>query len=398
MSSGIQKLPDGRFQIAYMGPHKCRTVAFTRGGKAYAACPNPCPRIGATELRRERFATRGEARTALTARRSAVDKGEALPEEGKPETLDMLLARLQDYHATERNAARLKLHNLRAAFAGQDARTILQADRLRSYIRTRQETGAADSTIVQELANLRTAANLAGLTWPKKVMPKVRNRRECYFTVPELDRLLTLLPEWLAAAAEYAALSGWRAANVWGLTWDRVDFTEGRVTAPAGTTKSGDPISCTLELPERVNGRMTEGSRLYQLLRAQERTHGPDISPLVFERHDIRTAWDKAVGPDGLDKWARQEDPRAPDGSRRVRPRWHDLRHTFAQHMADAGVDTGDILDAGGWRTASMLTRYTIKTDKAKRAAFAKQAAYLEAQREAANASQVIVMKRRKEA
>src|SRR2546426_12184831 len=97
-TAGIQKLPDGRFQIAYMGPHKCRTVAFTRNGATHAACPTPCPKLGTTELRRERFATEGEARRVLNARRAAVDKGEALPNEGKPETLETLLARLETDH------------------------------------------------------------------------------------------------------------------------------------------------------------------------------------------------------------------------------------------------------------------------------------------------------------
>ncbi len=39
--------------------------------------------------------------------------------------------------------------------------------------------------------------------------------------------------------------------------------------------------------------------------------------------------------------------------------RFHDLRHTFASRLARKGVDSYQIQQAGGWRTPSMMQRYT---------------------------------------
>jgi integrase len=382
---GLKQLPSGSWQITYYGPHACRTKSYTKYGKRFDACPSPCPTLGTRETHRETFDTYGDARKALNDRRSAVDNGEALPDEGKPETLETLLTRLETDHATKHRKAPLKLHHLRAAFAGKPARAILHADRLRAYVRDRQASGAADSTITQELANLRRAANLAGLSWPRDVMPKVSNVREGYFTPAELAQLLTLLPDWLAAAAEFAALTGWRAGNVFGLLWEHVDLKRGTVRAPAGTTKTGKPLVRHFDV----------SSRLTALLRAQERTHGPDVSPRVFERHDMRTAWSKAVGPDGLDKWCEQHDPRT-DTVQKYRPTFHTLRHTFRQIMAQAGVDETDIMELGGWKTRATFDRYYDADAQAQRAAAKRQEAYMAAERAAAPV--VIDLKRRKEA
>jgi len=80
-----------------------------------------------------------------------------------------------------------------------------------------------------------------------------------------------------------------------------------------------------------------------------------------------------------------------------VRPRFHDLRHTFAQHMSDAGIPDAEILKLGGWRTRAMLDRYRIESTAAQRAALARRDAHLAAERKAAKrATRVIdLLKRR---
>ncbi len=40
------------------------------------------------------------------------------------------------------------------------------------------------------------------------------------------------------------------------------------------------------------------------------------------------------------------------------RLRWHDLRHTFATRLAQAGVDLYKIQKLGRWKEISMLSRY----------------------------------------
>lgn len=122
--------------------------------------------------------------------------------------------------------------------------------------------------------------------------------------------------------------------------------------------------------------------RITALLRAQQRAR--PAAATVFGQHDklMRKAWPKAVGPEGLDKWGQQYDGRV-GGFVKVRPRFHDLRHSFTQHMIDSGVDEGTVMTLGGWKTRAMLERYAIKTDAAKRRALAQRDAHLKSERTA---------------
>jgi integrase len=113
---------------------------------------------------------------------------------------------------------------LDAYFDGWKALTI-DTPALRDYVAERQANGAADATIHNELAALRRAFYVAledsKLTFvPAFPMPEVLNVRESYFTDADLKRLLKLLPAYLRAPVQFAALTGWRAGNVFDLTWE----------------------------------------------------------------------------------------------------------------------------------------------------------------------------------
>jgi integrase len=287
------------------------------------------------------------------------------------ETLVELL--LADYAAKHRKR-QPALARLTAAFAGWKAADV-DFTALSKYVAARQQEGAADATIHNELAAFGRACTLAVRAGvlavrPPLPMPTVRNVRECYLTVDELDRLLTLLPEELAAAAEFGALTGWRRGNVFDLTWEHVDFGRGEVRAPAGSTKNGDAIIT----PFLVR------SRLHALLRERHRATGGAGRVFGFDRKSYDAAWAKAVGPAGLDKWGTQYDPRA-GAVRKVRPRFHDLRHTFAQHMSDAAVPDNVLLALGGWKTPAMLGRYRVENPAAKRAAVVEREKYHQRER-----------------
>ena len=214
---------------------------------------------------------------------------------------------------------------------------------------------------------------------PDFPMPSVDNTVECFFTVAEFDRLLDLLPESLRSVVEFAALTGLRKGNVVGLTWDDVHFDRGEIVLAGVLMKNKKPLT----IPFTVD------SRVHAILREQHRRRGR--GPTVFEpcAKLLRKTWTKAVGRKGLDKWGRKFDSRA-GGFVKVRPRFHDLRHTFAQHMSDAGVPEAEILNTGGWRTRSMLDRYRVQNTEARRAALSQRDAYLAEQREAAKNSRVV--------
>jgi len=266
--------------------------------------------------------------------------------------------------------------NLDDYFKGWKVEAITYAA-MQDYVAARQAAGAAASTIHNELAALRRAFRLArkaGLVTvvPDFPMPKVENVRESYFTVPELAQLVAALPPYLRAPCEFAAATGWRAGNVFGLEWGHVDFGTGTVGCPIGTTKTGEPLS----FPFAV------GSPLARLLR--ERKEAAD-GPYVFHRDGRKigsyaAAWRAAVRTLGTAGYGRQYDP-ATGGTRLVLKRWHDLRHTFAQRATDAEVPEATLLALGGWKTPAMLGRYRIVDQRAKRAAAAKLDAHMESER-----------------
>lgn len=257
-----------------------------------------------------------------------------------------------------------------------------------------QRAGLANGTIRVRLAYLHRAfrvAKIKGLVAEIPEFPalRVQNTVECYFTPTELTRLYRVLraeTPHLAAAVEYAALTGWREGNVFDLTWDHVSFAEGKVHAPAGTTKNRDAIVTPFSLQSPLNA----------LLRRQHRVTGGLGEVFRIEPH-WRRAWRRAVGEGGLDKWGTKFDSRLdpatgkPRGAVKVRPRFHDLRHTFAQHMTDAGVAEGTIQESGGWKTRSAFERYRINTDRAKRDAMEQRDAYVERERAAAQRAPRVV-------
>jgi integrase len=298
------------------------------------------------------------------------DRGLAVP--GRV-TFEGLVALLEQHHATSRLKASLKLKHLRLAFAGARADRIDRAA-LKRYVSDRQQAGGADGTIAIELAELRRMFALAvedgllagGPSFRRLVT--VDNTLDGYFSVAEVDRLLKLLPAAHRPPVEFAFLTGWRRANVFGLTWERVDFGRGELTIPGDRAKNGDPLITPFAHRSRLEG----------LLREQARRVADAPGAAVFpHQHGMRRSWARAVKR--MDKWV----TRRGDGQR-VRARFHTLRHSFAQAMIDAGVDERTVAALGGWRSLAMVWRYGMKTDRAKRDALKAQAAHLAAERKAA--------------
>lgn len=333
-----------------------------------------------------------DAKALLDAKRTAGRQGQFIAGAGRVVLADLFTVLAADAKAKHRD--RPKVRNLCDYFdvavtKGDDGSVTYSGGRkasavnyavLQAYVASRQDADASDSTIHNELAALRRAYRLARkagkvATVPDFPMPKVENVRESFFTVAQLDRLLTFLPRYLVAPVRFAALTGIRRENVFGLTWDLVDFGRGELRLPFGRTKTGEPVKVPFE----------HQSEIEELLRLQERAkHGA----YVFHRNGERIknhygAWETAVRKLGPDAFGTQFDPKT-GTSVKVLKRFHDLRHTFAQMMTDAGVPESEILSVGGWKTRAMLDRYRISSEDAKRRALQQRDVHLKAEREKA--------------
>jgi integrase len=171
-------------------------------------------------------------------------------------------------------------------------------------------------TVNRELAVIRHLLRLAEEWGYIEKVPRIRMAPEPEGRLRFLadDELVRLLAACAARAGKSPVLlpmvtvavnTGMRRGEVWGLTWERVDFARG-----------------VLRLEQTKSGKRREipiNEAVYQVLSG---LGGPKLEGAVFRKRDgrhwgsIRTAFEAAC------REARVEDFR-----------FHDLRHTFASHF-----------------------------------------------------------------
>lgn len=202
-------------------------------------------------------------------------------------------------------------------------------------IRDEELERVAPATVNRKLAFLRSVINAAHREWmwleqaPKfRLVPGEVVRRR-FLTPDEVTRLVSVLPRPFADMALFSVATGLRQSNVLGLKWAHVDLARRRVTLPHEVMKNGLPFSCPLN----------------ETAVAVLRTWLGQHEEYVFSKELIRGVasrmWSKALEQAGL-----------------ADVRWHDLRHTWASLMRQAGVGLDDLQELGGWESRSMVQRY----------------------------------------
>jgi integrase len=215
-------------------------------------------------------------------------------------------------------------------------------------VETRTEKEKRPATVNRELACLSKVFSMAqdaGLIAdnPCCKVKKLRedNRRERVLSSDEEARLLAVCTgprEHLKPIIVLAVNTGMRRGDLLGLTWSRVDFERGLIFVP--NHKAGDGRGHWLPMNSVVRSELVA-------LSFQRRD-----DQRVFGVGDIKTAWKTArrlAGIEGL--------------------RLHDLRHTAATRLADAGCDAFTIAAILGHSSIQMSARYTHASDERKRRA-----------------------------
>ena len=291
--------------------------------------------------------------TALLRKRMAeMGTGKLVgPSEEKLTFEDLATMIETDYKVNSRKSAkrlRTALAHLRSFFGASRALDIT-TDRLNRYVASRQDEGAANASIQKELAALKRAFTLAvqaGHVSSRPHIPsvKVRNVREGFFEVAELERVIAELPKPLRPVVRFAAFTGWRKGEILPLQWSRVDFEAGVVRLAPGKTKNDEGR----EFPFRAFPAMEnvlEAQR--QHTREIEKEQGR-LVPWVFHRNgnEIRSmieAWNKACDRAGLTGWL-----------------FHDIRRTAVRNLERAGVSRSVAMKLTGHKTESVYRRYAI--------------------------------------
>lgn len=238
----------------------------------------------------------------------------------------------------------------------------LTEPRIRQYIAARLGEGVSGRTINMELGELSRAI---GRTW-RELWPNVRKLEER----KDVGRALSDAEERKLLEAAYqsksrflgpfvaiALLTGMRSGELFDIRWGCVDLDNELVTVGQAKTRAGTgrqiPMNKDLVRVFREYGAWYEQKiaalkpehYLFPLRRVGE-LHDP-----LTRMKDLTAAWDKARDRAG------------------VQCRFHDLRHTVATKLAEAGVAESTMLALLGHMSRAMLERYSHIRIAAKRSA-----------------------------
>lgn len=206
----------------------------------------------------------------------------------------------------------------------------------------RIDEGAKPATINRELAMLSKAFSLAVKDWEwikenpvsKVQKEKVDNKRDRWLNKDEERQILDNSPDWLREVVTFGLYTGLRLEEMLSLEWSRVNLF--RRTILIRETKNGNPR--TLPLNKIALDVLTQRSTVKSIK-----------NDFVFLSSDgekmdsnvLRTAFYSVLKKVGIEDF-----------------RLHDLRHTFATRLAQAGVDIYKISKLLGHKDIKMTQRY----------------------------------------
>jgi integrase len=196
----------------------------------------------------------------------------------------------------------------------------------------------APATVNRYMAVLRAILR-AAVAWgwiqyaPKVVMPKLKDAEPRFITRAQFALLLTYLPPHMRPIAEFAVLTGLRTKNIRELVWGRIDLERAHLWVGSLSMKGGRAIGIALS------------DDAVRVLRGIERFPGQD-RVFLYEGQPLmqsfgKRTWRKACKKAGL-----------------AGLRFHDLRHTWASWLMQAGAPAYAIQALGGWASPAMVERY----------------------------------------
>jgi integrase len=231
------------------------------------------------------------------------------------------------------------------AWLREDLQGVLLEDIDRTRVEALREAKAREAskaTANRCMALLRAILRACQRDWgwlkdvPRVPMYPTAKPEPRFLTQAEFWRRLDELPPHLGDLALFAVSTGIRRGNILGLRWDMIRGNAAYI--PAGSTKAGKPLGVPLN------------STAMEVLSRWESVHPthvfacPWMCPL-----DGGTA---PIGQVTTKAWY--------NACRRagVQARFHDLRHTWASWMLQAGAPLHAVQEIGGWSSYEMVRRY----------------------------------------
>lgn len=148
----------------------------------------------------------------------------------------------------------------------------------------------------------------------------------------EAQRLIACLPDYLAEMTRFSLATGLRKSNVLHLEWTQVDLERKVCWIYGDQAKAGKDIHVSLnETALAVLHRQRGKNQDFVFT-------GRQGNPFI--QFPMR-AWYAGLEVAGIKNF-----------------RWHDLRHTWASWLVQAGVPLHVLQVMGGWTTYSIVLRY----------------------------------------
>lgn len=194
-----------------------------------------------------------------------------------------------------------------------------------------------DSTRNHYLTWMRSLMRRAQDEWgwldkaPALAKAKTPNRRIRWLTKDEAARLIECAPPHLAAIIRFALATGLRRSNIINLEWSQVDLQRRVAWIHPDQAKAGRAIGVALN------------DSACAVISEQLGRHRRFV--FTYEgrlmRLDANTAWRASLRRAGITDF-----------------RFHDLRHTWASWLVQAGVPLSALQEMGGWESIEMVRRY----------------------------------------
>src|SRR5262245_1800368 len=183
---------------------------------------------------------------------------------------------------------------------------------------------------------------------PVRGIPKLREagRRLTYLPPDGVEEaeLLEALPPELRPLFTVSLHTGLRWSEQIGLRWRDVDSLNGVITVER--SKNGTS--------RRVQMNRVVSSVLVDLATQRKGTYDPDASIFSGAYRTAARSFSQAVSRAQASLRAAGKDASKLDGYT-----WHSNRHTFASRLVMTGADLRTVQELGGWKTLSMVQRYS---------------------------------------
>lgn len=275
-----------------------------------------------------------------------VHEGQWFKIESKHRTFEELRERYMSDYAIPNKAPRTVLKdidtfNQLAKYLAGYVLADITPQSIAGYKKYRRDMSIKVSTLAKELELLRAALNVALREWDwldvtpfaKVRIEQPKNGTYRWLTIEEADTLLSKCGDWIREIVQLALNTGMRQNEILSLKWRDVNLDRGTLTIVE--SKNGEqrtlPLNKAVMAVLEAKGKIRHISGLVFPSQA-----GTKINP-----GNLRRAFNSARDKSGIDH-----------------VRFHDLRHTFATRLVQAGVDLYAVKELLGHKSIKMTMRY----------------------------------------